>query len=558
MGLPRTEWRTRPSLTEIVCLVVGVTLLWSYAWIMDDAYVYFRYVDNLVIHDAGLVWNPGEFVEGFSSPAWALALAALRSLKLNYWTIVRGAGVLSYIAFWWLAVLINRKLAAPQTSGWSSLNLPLIYLTFTYGAMCCFTSGLETPLVLVLAAAYACLFLWPESTTYQVLVGLSPLVRHELVIPLAIALAFAAYRTRRPPVAALASFVLGTGGYLAFRIWYYADLFPNTFHLKDELWLAQGARYVYDTLIAYPTVPYLIGAAVLYRVLRGRFDARALGFAPRLAMVAAALPVALYVIKVGGDPRHFKALAFPFSLAVLATGGLLETAGSAWAARARTALIAVALALAVAAGVGYPRQLRDHPLLNLRNAKHRQFLRINDAAAHRSRDAGTTPWDRGSTATLAFEAADRRGQSSGVSSVLSEDWCRTAYVRASASVVHSLGLTEPFLARVRVRSDRAGHKFGLRPLADELARVRQVHGFRAGAFDAAIERGLAPGWMRNGIASLRLIEAKVYNGHAFAENLRLALTPIEEIVPGPSAGTAGGPAQGRESTPGASGGRASE
>ena len=43
---------------------------------MDDSYVYFRYVDNLVFLGNGLVYNRGEYLEGFSSPLWAVLLSA--------------------------------------------------------------------------------------------------------------------------------------------------------------------------------------------------------------------------------------------------------------------------------------------------------------------------------------------------------------------------------------------------------------------------------------------------------------------------------------------------
>jgi len=38
-------------------------------------------------------------------------------------------------------------------------------------------------------------------------------------------------------------------------------------------------------------------------------------------MVLFALPVAAYVVRIGGDPRHFRYLAFPFDLVVLAGAG---------------------------------------------------------------------------------------------------------------------------------------------------------------------------------------------------------------------------------------------
>ena len=47
------------------------------AWFLcDDAFISFRYVRNL-LEGHGLVFNPGEYVEGYSNFLWVLELAAL-------------------------------------------------------------------------------------------------------------------------------------------------------------------------------------------------------------------------------------------------------------------------------------------------------------------------------------------------------------------------------------------------------------------------------------------------------------------------------------------------
>ncbi|MEA1926853.1 MAG: hypothetical protein U9N73_01500, partial [Candidatus Auribacterota bacterium] len=148
------NWRFRPSPAEIFSLVIGNLLIIWYAWILDDAYVYFRYVDNFVIHGFGLVWNPNEFVEGFSSPAWVLLLSLLRYARLDFWVIIRLVGIISFFGFWWLACLINRGLM-PSGTRTTSLNIPLLYISHTYAVSCYFTSGTESPLIILMAAVYA-------------------------------------------------------------------------------------------------------------------------------------------------------------------------------------------------------------------------------------------------------------------------------------------------------------------------------------------------------------------------------------------------------------------
>lgn len=504
--------------------------MWRFAWLMDDSYVYFRYVDNLVIREVGLVWNEGEFVEGFSSPFWAMLLVVLRRLHADFWMVVRVAGVLSFAVFWWLAVLVNRGLTSEGARGRLAFNLPLVYLSLCYGVLCYFTSGLESPLVLVSAGVFGCAVLWPERRSLQVVMGIAPLVRPELTVPFVLWLLIVSIRKRRLPVAAIVSAVVAVGGYLVFRVWYYADVFPNTFHLKDELWVVQGLQYLWDTLGPYRTLPFGIVLAALFAVLRrGQGHARTYG-PERLTMLALALPVAAYVVKVGGAPIHFKDLAFPFALSMLAGGGLLEGVGARWEGWRRVAAVVLTLALGASVLTMHPRQLPRMPLRQHNAFGHKIVAMISDAAYHRAPAMGLVPGRGAGANALSYAFAERRyGGSREKAAVQTDSWCRTSYMRPSTLVVHSRGLTEPFLARTPVHSDRPAHKFGLEQLAEDIARVRRAQGFRAGAFDDALEAGKGEEWMRRNIESIRSIERRVYNEHGFFANLGMALSSPEVI-----------------------------
>ena len=53
----------------------------SVAWFLcDDAFISFRYARNL-LEGHGLVFNPGEYVEGYSNFLWVLELAAIWGLS---------------------------------------------------------------------------------------------------------------------------------------------------------------------------------------------------------------------------------------------------------------------------------------------------------------------------------------------------------------------------------------------------------------------------------------------------------------------------------------------
>jgi hypothetical protein len=531
---------------------------------MDDAYVYFRYVDNFVVHSRGLVWNQGEYVEGFSSPVWAAVLIVLRALHLNFWNAVCGMGLLSFVAFWWLCCIVNRGFL-PAKGAHESLNIPLVYLTFTYAVSCYFTSGLEAPLVNLTAAAYAAAILWPGNPLLQIIVGVSPLVRQELFIPFAMFCLFVrACRGSSFPWWALASFSATVGGYAIFRVWYYADLLPNTFYLKDLTWISQGLKYLADTVLPYHAIPFAAAMVIAFFTLYRRDGPQELRSTERVALLLLAAPIVAYAVKIGGDPRHFRYLAFPFIVSVLATGGLFERLASN--AQDRSALFArgYILVFAVLCVSNFPRQLDHHPLMRIpmKDVNHQVDL-IGDAAAHRLRfNQLTPPWRSAGTPSyisLSYSDAVRRFEAERIQKqvldthpigekvpppsirfgktldglpITSDSWCQNGYLHQAVPVIHNLGLTEPFLGRTKMHSDRPAHKYGLRPLAHDILRIRGQFGFGRGVFDRAIAESQNPQkWIVKNIDSLRMIENKVYNTHNFAENLQLALTPVKQIVP---------------------------
>ncbi|MDT8300329.1 MAG: hypothetical protein RQ760_02525 [Sedimentisphaerales bacterium] len=558
MNIPELKWRFTPSVTELFCLFGGSFLVFWYAWIIEDAYVYFRYIDNLVLHGQGLVWNSGEYVEGFSSPIWALLLGGLRVLHLNYWIAVLTIGLFCFVVFWWMGCLVNRGFISSIDGSCRSLNIPLVYLCFTYAVSCYFTSGLESPLVNVVAVGYAAAALWPHSIFLQVLVGLSPLLRHELVIPYLLFIAYSIFVRKCRPYTAIVSFLLSIGGYGLFRIWYYADLFPNTFYLKDSTWINQGLKYVYDTIMPYQTILYMLFMFLAWTALK-KTQCKGLLTRERLVMLVLALPIAAYVVKIGGDPRHFRYLAFPFILVVLATGGIAEKFALHFTKCKERLLVLLVGIFGIAVFSNFPRQLQLHPLFRTQYYTHTEFLRINDASYHRFHKAQITPSWRSGCHFLSYAESKKRyaveftsksitdfsplgevlmkTSSAGEKAyaglpLIADLWCQNAYLHAALPVIQNLGLTEPFLARIQMRSNRPAHKFGLIPFAEDILHIRSEYGFVRGAFDVAIsEDTKTPVWIVKNIDTIRKIERKVYNEHNFFENIKLAFLPIEKIIP---------------------------
>ncbi|GIW42690.1 MAG: hypothetical protein KatS3mg076_3267 [Candidatus Binatia bacterium] len=518
------EVRRRPTFLEWIALGVGLVLLWRYRWILDDAFVYFRYIDNFLFLDLGLVYNRGEYVEGYSSPLWLLLLLGFRALRLDYWYVLLGVGVVAFLAFWWCLVELRRR-TAPHGP---ELPVPALFLCGNYGVLCYFTSGMETPLVQLAAALFALFVFRPSSPGLQAALGLAPLLRHELFLPVALGAAWAWKRNRFPWTLVLVC--LSTlGGWVLFRIYYYADFFPNTFYLKNTWEVRRGFVYLHETLSTYHL--YELGAlAVLGAWWTSRRGLGGRG-AERLVLLAAAVVVAAYVVKIGGDARHYRYLAFPFVLAVCATSGIWEALFASLGLGRRSALVAGPAILLLGASF-YPPQLDRHPITGKEKAG---LVRgISDAAFHRHHPSlRHASWSRDVSPEKLLAA-----KASGTElhrAVLVDGWCARIYRRYTFRVVQRFGLTDPFLSRARVRANRAGHKLSLLPLAKDLAAIEQSLGWVGrGMFRAALAELPAyrrPQWVERNLAVLERIERRAYNRHDFLENLRLALRPVRGFRP---------------------------
>jgi len=514
-----------PAPIEWFYLVAGLFVTMAYFWLLDDAFVYFRYVDNLLFLRIGLVYNQGEYVEGFSSPLWACVLTALRATHMSYMAILQLLTGGSFVLFWFLLVQLNRRLS-PNTP---VVNFPLAYLAFNYGVLSYFSSGHESPFVQVIAVVYALYIVNPRSRGLQYLVGLSPMIRPELLLPLLLCAVWGWYRSKKPPYRLLATAAVLVGAWQAFRICYYADLYPNTFYLKNMFDPAQGVRYVHGTL--YPYYFYevcLFSLLVVVLLIHKRGE---LKLPVRLMMIAAAAPVLLYVIKIGGDARHYRYMAFPFVLGVCALSGNIEHFQATYIpAKYRRYMPWAGVVVACLAFSLYPRQLDKHPFLC--EATNRGVHGIADADGHRHRpELHVSNWRK--RVNIEKLTAYRKSQTEfEYDGILGRGWCVGNYEQFNLRIIHSLGLTDAILARTIMPADRPAHKFGLKALAQDMVKIQQsARTIGPGMYRKAVDAGQAPEWIADNLATIEIIEKKIYNTHNLFENLRLAFVTPPPIVP---------------------------
>ena len=304
------------------------------AWFLtDDAFISFRYARNL-LEGHGLVFNPGERVEGYSNFLWVLELAALwgafglRPEHAAPWlSVACTAGTLAAMALWIarLPALRQRGLVA-----WMALGLVCGSATF---AVWTSGGGLETrQFTLFAVLAVACLAPRPHSRGLLAAASLSlaaaSLTRPEG--PLLAACCFVWYGVQRRVDTGrwlgmewawlVAPFAAVVAGHCLFRYGYYGEWLPNTYYAKFvRPWYGMGWRYL--RAAALETGFYLL-APLAAGALAARWRRRR-SLAHGLPLLCIAAHV-VYMARMGGDHFEWRPLDFYWPLlAVPAAEGVV-------------------------------------------------------------------------------------------------------------------------------------------------------------------------------------------------------------------------------------------
>ncbi len=206
----------------------------------DDAMISMRYAHNLA-RGYGLVWNPGERVEGFSHLLWVVYMALLHKLPLPVNQVrlagqVSGAGVMlvTLLLVWRITRLLshNQRFTPLLAVLFTAFYLPLNNWSL---------QGMEVSLLLVLAcfSLYrALLDLQAErfSPLPLLVLGFGTWVRFDLAALLGAVTLFLAWadgkHRRQVLLWGIGSLVFFLGSQTLFRWFYYGDLLPNTYYLK--------------------------------------------------------------------------------------------------------------------------------------------------------------------------------------------------------------------------------------------------------------------------------------------------------------------------------------
>ncbi len=266
---------------QLQAMLAGVTVLytahtlayaWPQPWFIEDSAISFAYARNLVQGDGLVAFAGGERVEGYSNPTWTLLIALAWALGVDPWISAKVLGwVLGVVALFACWGLVRRAVPEHADRPWI-LAAPTMLAASTQFVMWN-ASGLENSLfcallgvgILRLASeateerprpwSALCFFLLsatrPDGLAYVAVA----------VFARVVASARSARQARREgrAVAPVARDLLAWGlvlvvpwaAYQAWRWWYFAWPWPNTYYAKEKAfaplnWNGAGWKYVKD------------------------------------------------------------------------------------------------------------------------------------------------------------------------------------------------------------------------------------------------------------------------------------------------------------------------
>ena len=315
----------------------AVTII-ATAWQCDDAYITFRSASNLVGGE-GLVWNPGERVQPFTSPLWMFVAALCQGIAGEVYFSTLVASVLLAVAS--LTAVIWRS---PDLG---LAGLVVLALSASTAVMDYSTSGLENPLLML------CLVLFvrearraePRLARLALVAAALALTRLDAILFALPVVAVVAWR-RTPRPAAVGELALGFAPLVAWELFslvYFGSFVPNTARAKLNLEIpagelfAQGLSYFLDSLTRDPITLIVVGLGI------------AVGFARRGTERLVAVGVLLYlvyIVRIGGDFMSGRFFAAPALASAALLGGLVRPS----ALRGRSVAGLVALGAVVVYG----------------------------------------------------------------------------------------------------------------------------------------------------------------------------------------------------------------
>lgn len=349
----------------LAMFIVNVVML---NCVTDDAYISFRYLDNLLAGQ-GLVFNVGERVEGYTNLLWILLIAPWRAMGLSPEIVALTLSLLAASMLFVGVYILSTRLARHAAAGIAAVLLVATFPPLAHYV----TAGLETILfaaLVVLAFARISVTTKPDLWV-AILLGAAVLTRPEgmmvgFIVYCIYGLLKRSAISDREVWASAALFLAFPITLTCWRFWYYGDPLPNTYYAKAtgtglEM-VSNGWSYLSHFVagnFGWLLLPFAI--LVFLPPVLGKVQDKRL-----VSAIGLVLSVHfLYVIKVGGD-------YLPMGRFILHVSPLLiclAVLGMWFAGRARVSVV-----LALACGIAIAQNAAFYQSADYRSVEESRFL----------------------------------------------------------------------------------------------------------------------------------------------------------------------------------------
>jgi arabinofuranosyltransferase len=312
MKTPKSTWWWFLGAVITVLTIVA----WTNRFVQDDAFITFRYADNLV-RGNGLVFNVGERVEGYTNFLWTLMMSVPIALKLDPVPTSYAIGLVCFI----VSLLLTYQLCLLMFRSKAAAILAVVLLGTNYTFSAYATGGLETQLqtALLTGCVFLCFrILKATSPSARSLLGLSLLYSaailtrmDSLIFVFVLSLVLLKHiwwgdfdnkeRMLSTSLLLLPMFLV-IGSWLVWKQAYYGDILPNSYHVKvgGGSSIIRGVMYEYHFIRSYWLFAFIfLGLAFTHKFIEHR--------SRELFTVMTIIALwAMYTVKVGGDFMEFR------------------------------------------------------------------------------------------------------------------------------------------------------------------------------------------------------------------------------------------------------------
>ncbi len=270
------------GLAALGCAVFQMVHFSSFT--VDDAYISYRYAENLAIGE-GLVFNSGEYVEGYTNFLWVILLGLLKMSGIPIRSASLALGVSFSLLTLLAACLLSSRIvrASPSAERYHPCICAALLCLATSPAFGVWAvAGLETPLFACLLTFAVLMHIREQAESgfpySAVFFGLAALTRPEGMFYFGVSFLYGvSYHVvlnhRFPPkwrrsLLLFSTFVIP---HLLWRWSYYGSLLPNTYYIKlGGTFRLSGVKYVAEFFLTYGSAALFLLCCLILAATRLR------------------------------------------------------------------------------------------------------------------------------------------------------------------------------------------------------------------------------------------------------------------------------------------------